>query len=131
LFWTGAATAQDLPLDQQRPPTAAPTAKVESDQLATLDTTPQFDPMEATNQYLARVNGAARTRSDAYTNGNYGWMVVDFIYGLLIAGLLLWLKIAAYIRDWAEEKTRNRAYQVMIFGAIYVCIVTAATFPLS
>jgi STE24 endopeptidase len=77
------------------------------------------------------VAGAARTRSDAYTDGGYVWMLVDFLYGLLVAGLLLWLKISARIRDWAGEQTRNRAYQVMLYGVIYVCIVTVVTLPVS
>jgi STE24 endopeptidase len=134
MIWIGAGTlamAQDLPPSQQLPPVAAPTVKVQTSQLPALDTTPQFDAVSATNAYLARVEGAARTRSDAYTDGGYVWMLVDFLYGLLIAGLLLWLKISARIRDWAEERTRNRTYQVMIYGAIYLGIVTAATLPVS
>ncbi len=127
----GSGMAQDLPPSQQLPPVAAPTVKVETNQLPVLDTTPQFDPLSATNAYLDRVGGAARARSDAYTNGNYGWALVDFLYGLLVAGLLLWLKLSARIRDWAAEKTRSRVYQVMLFGLIYVSVVTAATLPLS
>jgi STE24 endopeptidase len=127
----GPGLAQDLPPSQQLPPVAAPTVKVESSQLPVLDTTPQFDPVSATSSYLARVNGAARAKSDAYTNGNYGWALADFLYGLVVAGLLLWFKMSARIRDWTAEKTRSRAYQVMLFGVIYVSIVTAATLPLS
>jgi STE24 endopeptidase len=77
------------------------------------------------------VNGAARARSDAYTNGSYGWAVADFLYGLLIAGLLLWLQISARIRDWAAENTRSRTYQVMLFGVVYVSLITAAALPLN
>jgi STE24 endopeptidase len=127
----GRVQAQDLPPSQQLPPVAAPTVKVESSQLPVLDTTPQFDPASATDVYLARVSGAARARSDAYTDGNYGWALADFVYGLLVAGVLLWLKISARIRDWTQEKTRTRAYQVMLYGVIYVGLVTAASLPLS
>jgi STE24 endopeptidase len=127
----GPLAAQDLPPSQQLPPVAAPTVKVQTSDLPVLDTTPQFDAMSATNAYLAEVNGAARQKSDAYTNGGYGWALVNFLYGLLIAGVLLWFQLSARIRDWAEEKTRSRAYQVMLFGVIYVSAVTVASLPLS
>ena len=125
------AGAQDLPLDQQRPPRAAPTERIEVGQLAVLDTTPQFDPDTASEAYLARISGEAKARSDAYTNTGYGWGLVNFLYGLLIAGLLLWLQISARIRDWAEERTRSRALQVMLYGVIYITALTLASAPLS
>jgi STE24 endopeptidase len=131
LLLATAAGAQDLPVDQQLPPVAAPTRHVDVGQLPVLDTTPQFDAAAATNTYLARVSGAAREKSDAYTDGGYVWGLVDFLYGLVIAGLLLWLRISAHIRDWATERTRNRHYQVMLYGVIYISAVTVATLPVS
>jgi STE24 endopeptidase len=131
LLLASAARAQDLPLDQQLPPVAAPTRHVDVGQLPILDTTPQFDAATATNTYLARVSGAAREKSDAYTDGGYVWGLVDFLYGLVIAGLLLWLRISAHVRDWAAERTRNRHYQVMLYAVIYVSAVTVATLPVS
>ena len=127
----GPALAQDLPVDQQLPPIAAPTKHIASGDLPVLDTTPQFDPVAATNVYLGRVSGAAREKSDAYTNGGYFWAVIDFLYGLLIAAVLLWFQISAKVRDWAEEKTRSRALQAVLYGAVYVTAVTIATLPLS
>ena len=80
------AMAQDAPLDQQLPPRAAPTRHVEVGQLASMDTTPAFDPAARRRQrYLARVNGAARARSDAYFEGGYWLKLVDLIYGLGVA----------------------------------------------
>src|ERR1700733_14164894 len=58
LLLATAAGAQDLPVDQQLPPVAAPTRHVDVGQLPVLDTTPQFDAAAATNTYLARVSGA-------------------------------------------------------------------------
>src|SRR5471032_205908 len=106
LFALGAsALAQDLPIDQQLPPVAAPTNHIQTGQLPVLDTTPQFDAEHATAAYLARVSGAAKDRSDSYTETGYAWGVVDFLYGLLIAALLLWSQVSARVRDWAQEKT--------------------------
>ena len=36
--------------------------------------------------------GAARAKSDAYTNGGYVWGLVDLLYGLVMAAVLLWLQ---------------------------------------
>ena len=49
--------------------------------LPVLDTTPQFDPGRATNAYLARVSGAAREKSDSYTDGGYFWSWSIFFMG--------------------------------------------------
>ncbi|HWY61137.1 MAG TPA: M48 family metallopeptidase [Rhizomicrobium sp.] len=126
-----AAGAQDLPPDQQLPPHAAPTQHVEVGQLPALDTTPQYDPDAATNAYLARVSGTAREKSDAYTNGGYGLALLNLVYGLAVAGLLLWLQISARVRDWAEARSRSRIVQAMLYGVIYVSAITAASLPLS
>ena len=124
------AVAQDLPLDQQRPPIAAPTQQIREGQLPVLDTTPQFDAGRATDSYLSRVSGRLRQRSDSYTDGGYFWGLIDFLYGLLIASLLLWFQVSARIRDWAVEKTGNRTFQAMLYGVIYVFAVTLVTLPL-
>jgi STE24 endopeptidase len=130
LTFSGAVRAQDNGLPQL-PPHSAPVKQVQVGTLPSLDTTPSFDAQAATNTYLARVSGPARARSDAYFEGGYWLQLVDLIYGLIVAGLLLWLQISARIRDWAGGITRSRTYQVMIYAACYVAIVTAAGLPLT
>lgn len=116
---------------QDAPPRPAPTAHIQVGALPVMDTTPHFDAEAATNAYLAKVTGPARARSDAYTEGGYGLLVVDLIYGLVVAGVLLWSQLSPHIRDWAEARTRNRIYQVMLYAGLYVLIVAAAQFPLT
>ncbi len=131
-FLAAPAFGQDLPIDQQLPPVAAPTKHIDvGTLLPVLDTTPAFNAAAATNAYLARVSGAVRERSDSYTEGNYFWGGIDFLYGLLVASCLLWFQLSARIRDWAEEKSRSRMVQAALYGVIYVAIVTLATLPLS
>jgi STE24 endopeptidase len=113
------------------PPRAAPTAHIQMQPLAVVDATPKFDVERATTAYLARVNGAARARSDAYFEGGYWLALLDLLWTLAVSGLLLWLGLSAAIRDWAAERTRSRAYQAMIFVTIYVAITAAAQFPLA
>ncbi len=130
LFFGGAARAQDNGLPQL-PPHAAPVQQVQVGALPSLDTTPHFDAEAATKAYLAEVSGPARARSDAYFEGGYWLRLVDLVYGLTVAGLLLWLQISARIRDWTAGITRSRTYQVMIYVACYVAIVTAVELPLT
>jgi len=119
---------EDLP---QLPPRAAPTADIQVGSLPVMDTTPDFDPQAATNAYLAKVGGEARAKSDAYYEGGYVLQMVDLIYVLAIAGLLLWLQISTRIRDWAEGRTHSRSYQVMLYVGAYMALTTIAALPLA
>ena len=112
-------------------PRAAPTTQIQVGTLPIMDTTPAFDPQAATSAYLAKVSGAARDRSASYFEGGYLLQLADLVYALAIAGLLLWLQISTRIRDWVEDRTHSRSYQVMLYAAIYVPLVTIAAFPLT
>jgi STE24 endopeptidase len=112
-------------------PRAAPTAQIQVGTLPVMDTTPTFDAQAATKAYLAKVSGEARAKSDAYYEGGYILQLVDLAYALAIAALLLWLQISTRIRDWVEDRTHSRGYQVMLYGAAYVALTTAAALPLA
>lgn len=118
----------DLP---QLPPHAAPTSRVQVGSLPVMDTTPAFDPDKATAKYLSKISGAARARSDAYFEGGYWLQLLDVIYALGVAALLLWSGLSVRIQDWAQGRTNSRAYQVMLYVAAYVPLAVAATFPLT
>ena len=128
------ANAQDLSstsLGPQVGPHAAPTHKVEVSALPVMDTTPAFDAAKATQAYLAKVSGPARAKSDAYFEGGYGLQLLDWLYALAVAALLLWLQISARIRDWIQDRTRSRTLEVAIYAAVYMSLVTVAGLPLS
>jgi STE24 endopeptidase len=112
-------------------PRAAPTKHVEIGQLPTMNTIPAFDAALATERYLAQVNGAARVRSDAYFEGGYWFRLLNLIYVLGLAALLLWSQISVRIQDWAEERTHSRTGQVVLYTVCYVLIVRLATLPLT
>jgi STE24 endopeptidase len=114
----------------QMGPRAAPTAHIETGTLPSMDTTPRFDAGAATARYLAKVSGAARAKSDSYFEGGYGLQLLDLVYALAVAALLLWTGISNAVRDWACERTHSRTYQVMLYVAVYVPLLTVATFPL-
>jgi STE24 endopeptidase len=131
VFALPVAAQPAAPGETQLGPRAAPTAQVQMAALPVMNTTPTFDAEKATDRYLAKVSGAARAKSDAYFEGGYGLEVLDLIYALVVAGLLLWLQISTRIRDWAEDRTRSLTYQVMIYVLAYLVIVTVVTFPLT
>jgi STE24 endopeptidase len=89
------------------------------------------DPVQATRKYMDRVQGEARTKSDAYSEGGYWLLLWDFLYGLAVAWLLLSRRISSRIRDFAEGRTRRRNLQVLIYALIYVPLTTVLTLPLS
>jgi STE24 endopeptidase len=124
----GPARAQDSTLPQL-PPHAAPVETVQMGMLPTLDTTPPYDADAATKAYLAQVTGAERASADAYVTGN-GWLMVgNLIYALIVAGLLLWLKVSACIREWVVGKTHSRTTQVLLCTICYALIAAIAALP--
>ena len=104
VFFSAPSLAQDQLLGL--PPRAAPTAKIQVQQLPILDATPKFDAARAAAGYLARVAGPARARSDAYFEGGYWLSLADLIWALGVSGFLLWLGLSARIRDWTVRRFR-------------------------
>lgn len=90
-----------------------------------------FDPMKATNAYLARVSGDARKRSDSYFEGGYVLILVDGLYAVGVAALLLWTGFSARMRSIAQRITRTRFWQVPIYVAMFIVAMTVLTFPLT
>ncbi len=125
IFATAASAAQSGPK-------AAPTATIAVQQLPPISS-PQdnFDPLKATNAYLAQVSGEARARSDSYFEGGYILLFVDAFYAVLVSAILLWLHISARIRNIARGITRSRFWQVPIYVLLYMPLATAMAFPLT
>ncbi|HXL99459.1 MAG TPA: M48 family metallopeptidase [Rhizomicrobium sp.] len=122
------------PAFAQSNPSSAPTAKVTTVPLSAVAAAPapSFDPVKATNAYLARVSGAARAKSDAYFEGQAEWLpLVDAIYALIVSGILLWSRISARIRDYAQNMTRSKFFQASIYIVAYFVLTTVITLPLS
>lgn len=124
-LWTGTAAAQ------QTGPAAAPTTVIDSHALPPLAAPVTFDPHKATDAYLAQVSGAARTRSNSYFEGGYVLILADALYAIAIAFLLLWFKVSASIRDFAERQTRSRFWQVPLYVGPFILVLTVLTFPMT
>lgn len=92
---------------------------------------PNFNAETATEAYLAQIPAASRARSDAYFEGGYWLTLWDFLYGAVIALLLLNLRRSAKMRDLAERITRFKPLQTFLYWAEYLVLTTVLSFPLA
>jgi STE24 endopeptidase len=92
---------------------------------------PHFDATAATNAYLAQIPPDKTARSDAYFEGGY-WMILwDFLYGVVIALLLLNLRWSARMRDLSERVTRFKPVQTFVYWLQYLVLTSILVFPLT
>ncbi len=121
-FCTTAALAQppaanEMPSVIQVPPEAQPS--------------PHFDAIAATNAYLAQIPADKTARSDAYFEGGY-WMILwDFLYGAVVALLLLNLRWSARMRDLSERVTRFKPVHTFVYWLQYLVLTNILIFPLT
>jgi STE24 endopeptidase len=92
---------------------------------------PHFDATAATNAYLAQIPDDKTARSDAYFEGGY-WMILwDFLYGVIVALLLLNLRWSARMRDLAERVTRFKPVHTFVYWMEYLVLTSILIFPLT
>lgn len=92
---------------------------------------PNFNVDAATEAYMAQIPASARTRSDAYFEGGYWLILWDFLYGAVIALLLLNMRWSAAMRNLAERITRFKPLQTWIYWAEYSVITFILGAPLA
>lgn len=118
-----AALAQQASADTRMPDTLPVPAAAQP--------SPHFDAEAATDAYLAEMPATARARSDAYFEGGYWLILWDFLYGAVIALILLNLRWSAAMRNLAERITRFKPLQTAIYWAQYLILTTILGFPLA
>jgi len=91
----------------------------------------RFDPIAATDAYLARVPAEARARSNAYFEGGYWLQLWNFLLGLGIAWLLLGTGLSAGIRNRVERWTSLRWLQTLLYSLAYILLIAFLTFPMT
>jgi STE24 endopeptidase len=92
---------------------------------------PNFNVDAATNAYLAQIPSSAKARSDAYFEGGYWLILWDFLYGLVVALLLLNMRWSAGFRNLAERITRFKPLQTMVYWVLYLAVTSILTFPMT
>jgi len=91
----------------------------------------RFDPVVATEAWLATMPPEAHARSDAYFEGGYWLQLWGFLYGLGVAWVLLGSGLSARMRNLAERVTRIRFIHGLVYGAEYVIATAILSFPLT
>jgi len=124
---SGLIAAEPAPVPGQKPLTEMPSVITVPPAAQPSD---HFDPETATNAYLAEIPAEARARSDAYFEGGYWLILWDFLYGVVVALLLLNLRWSAKMRDVAERVTRFKPVHTMVYWAEYLVLTTILLFPL-
>jgi STE24 endopeptidase len=125
---SGLIAAEPAPVPGQKPLTEMPS--VITVPLAA-QPSDHFDPEAATNAYLAEIPAEARARSDAYFEGGYWLLLWDFLYGVVIALLLLNLRWSAKMRDFAERVTRFKPVHTVVYWIEYLVLTSILLFPLT
>jgi STE24 endopeptidase len=92
---------------------------------------PHFDAVAATNAYLTQIPGDKTARSNAYFEGGYWLILWDFLYGVVVALLLLNLRWSARMRDLAERVTRFKPVHTFVYWLQYLLLTSILVFPLT
>jgi STE24 endopeptidase len=90
-----------------------------------------FDPIAATDAYLATVPADAKAKSDAYFEGGYWLQLWDVLYGLGVAWVLLRFGLAARMRALAQRVAGRGFFGGALLGAQYLLAVAVLSFPLT
>jgi STE24 endopeptidase len=97
-------------------------------------TGPRFDPVTATEAYVARLTPEQIAKSDSYFEGGYWLKLWGFLVSSAISVILLATGLAARMRNLAERIIRFRFAQgplrTLVFGAQYFLFTTVLSFPL-
>jgi STE24 endopeptidase len=96
---------------------------------------PRFDPVAATEVYMARLTPEQIARSDSYFEGGYWLLLWDFLLSSALSLILLATGLSARMRDFAERAVRFRRAQApartLVFGAQYFLFTMVLSFPLA
>jgi STE24 endopeptidase len=89
-----------------------------------------FDPVAATDAYLATLPAADRARSDAYFEGGYWLILWNALYTIAVMAVLLWSGLSARLRDLARRIARRRWLEPLVYGPLFVLVSGLLTLPI-
>lgn len=98
---------------------------------STAQASDHFDPLTATNAYLATVPRDKKARSDAYFEGGYWLLLWDFLASAAVYFLLLSTGWSARMRDLAERIIRFKPLQTILYWVQFVTVTSVVVFPLT
>jgi STE24 endopeptidase len=94
------------------------------------ETAANFDPAQATQNWLATVPAAERAKSDAYFEGGYWLILWNFLLSAAICLFLLQSRISARLRGFAERSTPFQWLHVAFYAWPFFVIFALLSFPL-
>ena len=98
--------------------------------LPTLACAQGFDPVAATDGYLATVSGAARARSDAYFEGGYWLILWNALIGAGVIWALLHFGVVAKLSGWSARISRGRRWgRALVFAWLFLAVDSIVTLP--
>lgn len=65
----------------------------------------------------------------AFSRAKYQLYFIDFVYGVIVLGVLLAWRVAPKFRDWAERASKRRFVQVIVFAPLIVLTVDVLGLP--
>ena len=91
---------------------------------------PNFDVDRATQAYLDLLSPEQRALSDAYFEGSYWLQLWELLYGLVIAGVLLWGGVSRRLRDIARKLSARPWLYTWIYALLFVLVSFVLNLPL-
>jgi STE24 endopeptidase len=88
-----------------------------------------FNPVAATNAYLATLPADKRAASDAYFEGGYWIGLWGSLITIAIMYLLLRSGLSRGMRSWAERRTKRKPIQTFLYYAQFAIVTTLIAFP--
>lgn len=88
-----------------------------------------FDVDAATRAYLATLQGAARTKSDAYFEGGYWLPLWGALIGVIAYWIMLRFRWSAKWSGWASRVTRRKWLQPALYALPYTIVGALLTLP--
>lgn len=88
-----------------------------------------FDPIAATNAYLATLPADKRAASNAYFEGGYWIGLWSSVIQLIIVVFFLRSGLSRAMRNRAESWTRRKPLQTFLYWTQFIIITTLLTFP--
>ncbi|HET7925032.1 MAG TPA: M48 family metallopeptidase [Rhodanobacteraceae bacterium] len=107
--------ARDLPPGLQIPDAAKPG--------------PGFDVDRATEAYLDLLTPEQRELSNRYFEGGYWLQLWGFLYGVLVAAILLWGGISQRMRDIGRRVSKRPWLQTLIYAFLWVLVGFVLSLP--
>jgi STE24 endopeptidase len=131
LFYSARAGAQTTSSGKNSPAVGGlPAETSPGGPLGLVSKTP-FDPVAATNAYLATIPPEKKARSDAYFEGGCWLLLWNFLASSAVFLALLVTGASARMRNLAERMTRFKPAQTLLYWIQFLLFTSLLLFPLT